>query len=344
MTPGIGDGSRGVALATSFVLSLVFTALILAWLAFREGIFAGPETLDRRGVEDAGEAVSTDAGVEDGGGPSIGLGGIGRLSARRLTIEDKQKRNVLRVRNVRAAVDLRAMRRGAIRVPNGHVEGVELTLFRDPSGKMSIASAFRDPDRAQPDEEPPQTETDEADWIIGAGPVTLKDVVLTLGFMDKPVQLRVDRGIVRVRRGQSDSGPVIYFDDIEGALLKPRPLPRPVRIAYAKGVVRLEGRPLVEMVARTCLGISELRIRAIVPRRKQPAELTATSIGVGGLLGRTVLNAVAGIKSDKIDYKWGFVKLKGGKNCLQPATRDEATIDSDGALERSPPHLQGARP
>lgn len=272
------------------------------------------------------------------------MGGIGRLSARRLTIEDKQKRNVLRVRNVRAAVDLRAMRRGAIRVPNGHVEGVELTLFRDPSGKMSIASAFRDPDRAQPDEEPPQTETDEADWIIGAGPVTLKDVVLTLGFMDKPVQLRVDRGIVRVRRGQSDSGPVIYFDDIEGALLKPRPLPRPVRIAYAKGVVRLEGRPLVEMVARTCLGISELRIRAIVPRRKQPAELTATSIGVGGLLGRTVLNAVAGIKSDKIDYKWGFVKLKGGKNCLQPATRDEATIDSDGALERSPPHLQGARP
>jgi hypothetical protein len=48
MTPGIGDGSRGVALATSFVLSLVFTALILAWLAFREGIFAGPETLDEQ--------------------------------------------------------------------------------------------------------------------------------------------------------------------------------------------------------------------------------------------------------------------------------------------------------
>jgi len=344
---------KQMGIAKSFALSLVFTALILAWLAFREGIFDGPEALDERaeragtteldrwpfvdgGVEDAGVAVATDAGVEDAGGPSIGLGGIGRLSASRLTIEDKQKRNVLRVRKVRAAVNLRAMRRGAIRVPNGHVEGVELTLFRDPAGKMSIASAFRDPDRAQPVEEPEQTDADEASWIIGAGPVTLKDVVLTLGFMDKPVQLRVDRGTVRVRRGQSDSGPVIYFDGIEGALLKPRPLPRPVRIAYAKGIVRLEGRPLVELVARTCLGISELRIRAVVPRRKQPAELTATSIGVSGLLGRTVLNAVAGIKSDKIDYKWGFVKLKGGKNCMQPATRDEETTDSDGALEKAP--------
>jgi hypothetical protein len=87
------------------------------------------------------------------------------------------------------------MRRGAIRVPNGHVEGVELTLFRDPSGKMSIASAFRDPDRAQPDEEPLQTETDEADWIIGAGPVTLKDVVLTLGFMDKRHCARSSRAV-----------------------------------------------------------------------------------------------------------------------------------------------------
>lgn len=47
MTPGIGDGSRGEVLATSFALSLVFTALILAWLAFREGIFDGPERFPR---------------------------------------------------------------------------------------------------------------------------------------------------------------------------------------------------------------------------------------------------------------------------------------------------------
>jgi hypothetical protein len=278
------------------------------------------------GVEDQGDAGTADAGVEgphDAKGPSIGLGGIGRLSASRLSIEDKQKRNVLRARSVRASINLRAMRRGEIRIPKGHLEGVELTLFRDDTGKMSIAGAFRNPERPQPVEEATEPSDEDGSWIIGAGPVTLKDVVLTLGFVNNPVQFRVDRGTVRVRRGQSDSGPVIYFDDIEGAMLKPRPLPKPVRIAYAKGIVRLGGRPLVDMAARTCLGISELRIRAIVPARKQPVELTATSIGVSSLLARTVLMAVAGIKPDKIDHEWGLVKLKGGKSCLQPATKDE---------------------
>lgn len=340
MKSGTSTPSRGVAIAKSLALSLLFTAVILAWLVFREGIFDGPEALDEQaagldagplegwpfvdaGVEDASVTAPVDAGVEDAKGPSIGLGGIGRLSASRLTIEDKQKRNVLRVRNVRASINLRAMRRGAIRVPKGHLEGVELTLFRDDTGKMSIANAFRNPERPQPAEEPPEPSDEDASWIIGAGPVTLKDVVLTLGFTKNPVQFRVDRGTVRVRRGQSDSGPVIYFDEIEGALLKPRPLPRPVRIAYAKGIVRLEGRPLVEMVARTCIGISELRIQAVVPVRKQPVKLTATSIGVSSMLARTVLNAVSGVKSDKIDYEWGVVKLKGGKTCLEPPTRDE---------------------
>jgi len=347
---------RGVAFAKIFGLSLLFTALILGWLAFREGIFDGPEDLDERtegvdsgalegwpfvdgGVEEPSPAVPTDAGVEAAKGPSLGLGGIGRLSASRLSIEDKQKRNVLRVRNVRASINLRAMRRGAIRIPKGHLEGVEITLYRDDTGKMSIANAFRGAESAKPAEEPteePEPPPDDESWIIGAGPVTLKDVILTLGFMDKPVQFRIDRGSVRVRRGKADSGPVIYFDDIEGALLKPRPLPRPVRIAYARGIVRLEGRPLVEMAARTCIGISELRIRAIVPARKQPVDLTATSIGVSSLLGRTVLQAVAGVKSDKIDYEWGFVKLKGGKKCVQPATKDDEVTAPDSGDERAP--------
>jgi hypothetical protein len=355
---------RGIALAKILGLSLVMTAVILGWLAFREGIFDGPEALDERakgvdsgalegwpfvdgGVEDPSPEVPMDApmdgGVEPAKGPSIGLGGVGRLSANRLSIEDKQKRNVLRVRNVRASINLRAMRQGAIRIPKGHLEGVEITLYRDESGKMSIANAFRGSESAKPAEEAakepakePEPSPDDESWIIGAGPVTLKDVILTLGFTDKPVQFQIDRGSVRVRRGKADSGPVIYFDDIEGALLKPQPLPRTVRIAYAKGIVRLESRPLVEMAARTCLGISELRIRAVVPARKKPVELTATSIGVSSLLGRTVLQAVAGVKSDKIDYEWGWVKLKGGKNCLQPATRNEEATEPDRRDERVP--------
>jgi len=329
---------------TSVALATVLTVIVLAWLAFREGIFDSPEALDQQaegidagalegwpfvdgGVQDAGVQDAGLAEPRDAKGPSLGLGGVARLSASKLSIDDKQKRNVLRARHARASINLRAMRRGAIQVPKGHLEGVEITLYRDETGKISIANAFRGPEPAAPPEEPPEQPPESGSWLIGAGPITLKDIILTLGFTEKPVQFRVDRGTVRVARGPADAGPMIYFDQIEGALLKPQPLPTPVRIAHAKGIVRLKGRPLVEMVARTCLGISELRIRAIVPARNQSVKLTATSIGVSSLLGRTVLKAVSGIKSDKIDYEWGVVKLKGGRNCVQPSTRDtdEAT-------------------
>ena len=98
-------------------------------------------------------------------------------------------------------------------------------------------------------QESPEQSPESGSWVIGAGPIKLKDVILTLGFTAKPLQFRIDRGTLRVARGAADAGPVIYFDDIEGALLKPRPLPKPIRIAYAKGIVRLKGRPLVEMAA-----------------------------------------------------------------------------------------------
>jgi hypothetical protein len=336
---------------TSVALAIVLTIIVLAWLALREGIFDSPEALDEQaaglrggaleqwpfvdgGTEDAGvQDAGAPAGLEDAGlagrrvtkRPSLGLDGIARLSASKLSIDDKQKRNVLRARNVRASINLRGMRRGAIRVPKGHLEGVEITLYRDETGKISIANAFRDPQPAASPQQSPEQSPESRSWLVGAGPITLKDIVLTLGFTANPVQFRVDRGTLRVARGPADAGPMIYFDQIEGAMLKPQPLPTPIRIAYAKGVVRLKGRPLVEMVARTCLGISELRIRAIVPARKQSVQLTATSIGVSSLLGRSVLRTVSRIKPDKIDYQWGVVKLEGGRNCLQPPTRDTDT-------------------
>jgi len=334
---------------TTVALALLLTVLILGWLAFREGIFDAPEELDQRaasldggvfdqwpfvdgGVTDAsvGDAGVQDSGTEDGGvtlgedakGPSLDLSGVARFSANKLSITDKQGRNVVRLRHARSSIRLGAMQRGTVRIPGGHIEGVEVTLYRDETGKISIANAFRAAGPPLPSEAPPEDPTESAPWLIEGGPITLKDVILNLGFTANPVQFRVDRGTLRVRRGPKDSGPLIYFDEIEGALLKPHPLPRPIRIAYAKGVVRLEGRPLVEMVARTCLAISELRIRAVVPARKQPVELTATSIGVSSLLGRTILQSISQIKSDKINYRWGLVKLKGGRNCLQPPTRD----------------------
>jgi len=340
----------------SAALAVVFTILVFAWLAFREGIFDSPETLDNKaasldagaldrwpfldaGVADAGagDASVADAGAENAGEPdggatteieertlSLGLNGLARLSIKNLAIDDKQRRNVLRVKRVRTSMRLGDMQRGTIRVPQGRIEGAEITLYRDETGKISLANAFRTASPSIAPEELPEEPSDGGAWRIEAGPITLKDVRLTLGFTANPVQFRIDRGTMRVRRGPHDSGPLIYFDQIEGAMLKPRPLPSPVRIAFAKGLVRLKGSPMVDMVARTCLGLSELRIHAIVPARQQPVELTANSIGVSSLLGRIVLEAVSVVKSGKVHYQWGVVKIGGGRNCLQPSTRDDS--------------------
>ena len=85
--------------------------------------------------------AEADGGVEEAKGPSLGLGGIGRLSANRLSIEDKQKRNVLRVRNVRASINLRAMREGVIRIPKGHLEGNPPTMALVRGGHTYPAAA-----------------------------------------------------------------------------------------------------------------------------------------------------------------------------------------------------------
>jgi len=353
----------------SLAMAIVLTILILAWLAFREGLFSSPGALDDQaaaldggvldqwpfvdaGVDDAGapDAGLPDAGAPDGGQPdagapdaaephagssadtepktlSLGLDGVARVSLNKLAIRDKQHRNVLRVRRVRASMKLHDMQRGVMRVPQGHIEGADITLYRDGTGKISLANAFRTSYPAVAPEELPEAPPDGGVWLIEAGPITLKDVRLTLGFTATPVQFRIDRGTMRVRRGPNDAGPVIYFDQIEGAMLQPQPLPRPVRIAFAKGVVRLKGHPMVEMVARTCLGISELRVRAVVPARKKPVELTGNSIGVSSLLGRIVLEVVGAFKSDKIHYDWGVVKVGGGRNCLQPPTAGKESVN-----------------
>ena len=103
-------------------------------------------------------------------------------------------------------------------------------------------------------------------------PSKVRDAVLTIGFTNKPVRVQVNRGIVRVKQGPDDDQPRIYFDEIEGAFLEPSPLPKPVRIAYAKGLVRLAGKPLVDLVARACIGRSELRIHAMVPKKKSQVQ------------------------------------------------------------------------
>ena len=356
MSPG-----RWAALA-AFLVVAVFVGL-----AFSEGVFDSAETLSRRAepldggvleewpfLEHLEEVLEEDAGTTDAGakaigqhdGPSLGLDGRARLALDHFANTDKQHRHVLRVRHLRAAVDMSAMKKGDVHVSRGHIEGAEITLYRDKTGKMSIANAFR---KSEPPEEHPEASEAEKEegqgpgWVIHAGPIILKDVVLKLGFTAKPVSFRVDHGTMHVRKTFDDSAPIIYFDHIRGVMLEPKPLPTPVRIAHAKGVVRMKGRPMVEMVAQTCLGSSEMRLRAVVPARKHPVELTGDSAGAGGLLGRMSLLITSKVKSEKITYEHDAVKIEGGPGCKdsvdatagEPEARDagvsEAAIPDSGA-------------
>lgn len=345
MSPG-----RWAALV-AFLVIAIFLAL-----AFSEGLFDSGEALDRRAeplnggvleewpfveeLEQVGEREpeTTDAGAEairQPDGPSLGLDGRARLALDHFAITDKQHRHVLRVRHLHATLDMSSMKHGDVHLTRGRIEGAVIALYRDKTGKMSIANAFR---KDPPPAERPERSEEEAEgpgWVIHAGPIMMKDVVLKLGFTDKPVIFHVDHGTMHVRKTREDSAPIIYFDHIRGAMVEPSPLPKPVRIAHAKGVVRMKGRPMVEMVAQTCLGTSELRLRAVVPARKKPVQLTGDSAGAGGLLGRMGLLIASKSKSEKISYTHDAVKIEGGPGCKhQGAPPDEVLAGQDAGTSQ----------
>ena len=114
--------------------------------------------------------------------------------------------------------------------------------------------------------------------------------------------------------------------------MKPKPLPNPVRIAWANGLVDLNGKPLVHLAARTCIRKSELRIDAIVEARKQPVHLKGDSAGMGGALGRMGIKIAARRKSDKLSYEHAAVHINGGPGCKDAElTPSEAAKQTDQA-------------
>ncbi len=98
------------------------------------------------------------------------------------------------------------------------------------------------------------------------GPSTVR----TLGFTENPVQFLIGHAKVMMRRTAEDESPKIYLRDVRGEMLKPNPLPRPVRVAHASGLVRMVGKPMVGLTVRTCIGANELRAHAVVPAPKRP--------------------------------------------------------------------------
>ena len=94
---------------------------------------------------------------------------------------------------------------------------------------------------------PPTKKPEKAPWRMQIGPIDVKDATLTIGFTKKPVVFHVDSAKITVQRRDEDPGPVIYIHEVQGHMMKPKPLPKPVRIAWANGLVNLVGEPLVHI-------------------------------------------------------------------------------------------------
>jgi hypothetical protein len=282
---------------------------------------------------------ASSAGVADGGvdgsvgdaavqkphhkGHSLAVSGWGRHSLHDFTMKDKEGREVVRLKSISGTTDLDALKRGTFRVKNAKIKDVELTLYRDETGKLSLVNALKQ----QPPTvrhgmlvPPTNKHKKKAAWLMQIGPIEVENATLTIGFTKKPVVFHVDSAKITVQRGPKDAGPVIYIHEVQGHMLKPKPLPKPVRIAWANGLVNLVGKPLVHLAARTCIRKSELRIDAIVEARKEPVHLEGDSAGIGGALGRLGINIAAHVKKDKMSYKHEAVHIDGGPGCKDAET------------------------
>lgn len=343
-------GRRGwlIAVAVGLVGVVLFSAKEL-------GVFRTADDLDRaaEGVDPGvlGEppfVAPEEEGADESGGQkkekgehSLALSGRATVILHDFAMNDKQGREVLRVQRMEGHVDVSALRRGVYRMRKTHVEGIEVTLYRDATGQVSLTHALGQtpapvrgglhmPPKKQPDDDP---------WLLEIGPVEVKDATLTLGFTEKPVQFQVEHAVIRVRRNAEDEGPMVFIEDVHGKMSKPKPLPKPVRIAFANGVVKLVGEPLVDLTARTCIGRDELRAHAVVPARKEAVTMTVDSQGLMGALGRMGLKIASRREREKLHYVHAPVKVEGGPGCKK---KDSAKDDSSGATPQNDAEGSGA--
>ncbi|MEM7139100.1 MAG: hypothetical protein AAF500_21180 [Myxococcota bacterium] len=320
---------------------LIVVLGVLLWGASEAGVFDGTEDLEERadsGVvepsngSDGDQAPDEESERKDGE-RSLALSGRASVSLHDFVMNDKQGREVLRVEKMRGAFDVTALRHGVYRMTKATVEGIEVTLYRDATGQVSLTHALSQappPVRQGLHLPPKQKPKADAPWLLEIGPVDVVNATLTLGFTAKPVQFEVERARISVRRRAEDAGPMIYIEDVHGIMSKPKPLPNPVGIAYATGLVRLAGEPLVDLTARTCIGRDELRAHAVVPARKAAVTMTIDSQGLLGALGRMGLKIASRRDSEKLHYVHAPVKIEGGPPCGKRGSI-EGTAEESGA-------------
>jgi hypothetical protein len=252
-------------------------------------------------------------GTKDGQLPK--MGGDMSTVMRSFTLRDFEGQKVLEVDRLSAFVDLDAMRRGLVRMPRGTVSDVKVLLRKGKSGRVSLSDALRNTTE--------KPTPGKSDTLLEIGPLSVKDAELTIAMGDTPIVVHVDEAVLRVQRTPSDEAPRVFLSGIRGKLLKPA-LPQDVTIRGADGIVDLIGGPLVDLRTRVCIGESEMKLRVVVPERKERTEITVDPSGPLGYAGLFALNVVSKVKSDKLSVGQAPVEVKEGQSCSSSAGAEEA--------------------
>lgn len=233
---------------------------------------------------------------------------------RAFSLEDLEGNTVLQVDKFSAFVDLDAMQKGIIRMPRGHASHVKLLLRRGSSGRVSLSEAVRGST-----EEPKQ---EKSSTRLNIGPLIIEDVEMTVAMGATPIVIHVDHAKLRIQRTPDALAPRIFLSEIAGNLQKPDPLPQPVAIRGAEGVVRLEGDPLVDIRARVCIGNSELRLRIEMPERHTQVQMTVDAEGALAQASAFSLGIVSKVKSEKLAVRTGAVRVNEPFDCSRETGRD----------------------
>ena len=253
-------------------------------------------------------------------GPKVG--GDLFTTIKRFTLEDPEGHTVLSVGEIGAFVDLGAIGKSElIRMPRGHAHDVELLLRRGPSGRVSLSEAFRG------NSEPHEPTRKRGGTPLQIGPLQVKNVNMTVAMGKTPVVIHIDRAVVRVQRKLTDLAPRIFLSEVHGHMVRPDPLPLPIAIEGAEGVIDLAGDPLIDIRARVCFDDSEMRIRIQMPERQERAQMIVDAHGPLATSALIALNLVSVFKSEKLSVNSGSVAIEEPFECATSKARERRSTE-----------------
>jgi hypothetical protein len=268
---------------------------------------------------------SEDVGRSAKDGPK--LSGDVFTTIKKFSLEDPEGNTVLKAAEIGGFLDLDSFGdKNVVRMPRGRAKDVEVLLRRGPSGRVSLSEAFRG------NSEPHTPKQEKGGTPLQIGPLQVTNVKMTVAMGKSPIVIHIDRATVRIQRKVSDLAPRVFLSNVHGNLLSPDPLPQPIAIEGAEGVIDLAGDPLVDLRARVCIGDSEMRVRIEMPERNEQVRMTMDAHGAMATTASAALNVVSMFKSDKLAVGNGSVKVEEPFACARSKGQEKREeIDDDEA-------------